>query len=180
MIMEDAPLPVAIVPTMDVEDSDPLALESALSEFVPSRTIFAPGGKKYMVPSTAKSNRHASQMIVSKIRCLLDKKIDELTESMIPLDVRVIKDLTSAAAQLHVMSMDAYGGGKPPVNEGQVSAFEKMATDMVEAAAKGTAAALNDGFEAKLQKIKNLGRATKPVEPVIIDEPEPSAAPANP
>ena len=68
--------------------------------------------------------------------------------------------------QLHSMSMDAYGNGKPPVGENQVAEFERMASGLIEAAAKGTAEGLQTGFDAELKKIQGLGKS-KPVEPII-------------
>lgn len=159
---------LATIPSMDVEEAEPLQLETTLHDFVPSRVVYDRGGKKYQVPATAKANRHSSQMIVSKIRYLLDRKLDALTNLNVPIDVKVIKDLTVAAAQLHAMSVDAYGNGKIPIKEDKAAAFEKMATDLVEAAAKGTATALSDDFNKKLLRIQSLGRATKPAEPINI------------
>lgn len=172
--MAEEPTGKIVVAQMDVDEDDHApASEVTVATYVPHIRVVAPDGRRFVVPATAKANRHTSQIVISKIRDMLDKTLDKLArdaeEKQVPVSIKTLKELTETAARLQEMSFNAYGGGKvPPASEGNSSELERIANGLVRAAAEGAVTAASDGFKDKLERIKQLGKKEKMAEPIDV------------
>jgi hypothetical protein len=138
----------------------PPTKEAELSEFVPSIKVKGPDKKSFIVPVNRAANKAHSQLIVSRLRSIMERRLDEIEQSGEAVGTMEIGRLASAAEAIENMAERAYGSGKG-INAS--SEFEDYAARTVKAVAAGFAMG-NMNFQDRLAKMVKLGKL-KQAEP---------------
>lgn len=138
--------------------------------YAPSLSVVGPRKQKFLVPVNAKANRAHFQLIASRVRGLLEKKIAQMENEDGEFDMLSLKRLTDIALSVEEMSIIAYEG-KKVLKPDEASEFGSLAMGLVRAVAEGNAKGTTEAvFEERLRKMRNLGRnkateiEAKPVE----------------
>lgn len=128
------------------------------AEFAPTLTVVAPDGKDFEVSANARAHRARTQLMASRLMNMVESKIAELEELSkemgggIPM--KTLKELTQLAKEVQSIGTNAYENKKIGPMKG--NEFEQFAFGLVKAATSGAAKA---GFDAKMQRIKALGKS---------------------
>lgn len=157
------PATAAVVESTDLDTAAP---EIKRSDFIPVIVIKDKGNHKFEIAASAIANRAQGQVIVSKVRTLFEKCLDEYIQAKESPSAAIMKAIADAAATIQDMSVTAYEGRGLKGSDG--TDLERLAVGMVRAATEGAAAGASDKFKDRLERIKQLGRhPVKRVEPVV-------------
>lgn len=164
---DEAP-PVVAAPTTQALAAPPAEVKT--QDFSPTLTVIGKKKERIDVAVNAASNRAQGQLMTSKLRTLLNRKLDELLESGEAPDVVTIQKLTVAAEAVQSLSVMSYEG-KKPLGQAMGSELERLAMGVVQSATKGAMQGMTDGmqFRDKVNKMKALGR--KNAEIIVEAEP---------
>lgn len=124
--MPDAEQPLSL----PAPDSQPPAPVS--EAHVETIKVKGPRNRYIDVAANAVANRLHNQIIISKIRGLFEKELDEIEEKQKPLDMLTMTRLATTAATIQEMSLQAYEGKMP--EKGMGADFERFAVATVQAA----------------------------------------------
>lgn len=136
-----------------------------LATFVPAITVRGPDEKAFKVPLNKAANRAANQVLISKVRSILEQKLAAMKPEFTP--ARDLKDMAAAVLTLDKVSQIAYeeqGEGSAIPDFNPTSAVGKMAGALLREAASGFAQGSANAIEDRFARMAKLG-ASKPEEP---------------
>lgn len=148
--------------------------EIAREEFIPSLTIRDKKNHRWEIAANAVANRAHGQIIVSKLRTLYEKTLDDMlkiTESGVPMDPKAMKDITGAGKTIQEMSILAYEG--KGLGEKAQSDLERLAIAMVRAGTEGAAKGGANSYERRRELLAALGKKKQYPSKIIDVTPAP-------
>lgn len=141
--------------------------------YVDSLTIRLKSGERLLVPANEDANRAANQVVISKLRKVLDRQLALIEEKGLVLEPKMMSDLVVAIEKLVSVSSEAYGSPsgnttKSDGGPGHTGAIGRLAGEMIAGAVRGAVEAKEDSLVARMRKIDALGK--KMTEKVVEGE----------
>lgn len=143
-----------------------------LARFVPCLSIRPEaGGDSIKVPINADANKAAGQLLVSKVRSVLEAKLKDMKDNPATVKAKDIKDMADAAEKLDQLSQSAYAenGATPNVDMEPTGAFGRMAGAMLKEAAAGLAEGAANSLNDRFARMAAIG-TTKKEDPKTVIE----------
>lgn len=135
----------------------PAPTEIPLANYAPSIVIAGKRGERFEVAVNAVANRADAQIIVSKLKRLLEKTVQAYLEPDAPApDPLTLSRLMTSAEAVVNMSISAYENKTPKDGGGGMAEYAK---GLIEAAAKGLSAGVHTAADKRAEKMAALGRA---------------------
>ena len=131
------------------------------AEFAPSLTVVTGNNRKYDVSVNAVANRADMQILVAKLKKILDKTVEEYIKTDETLSPTDLGRLMGAAKSVADMSLLAYEAKDPKEGgAGMASYAEKL----LEAAARGVSSGAQTSAERRRKMMADLGKKKDSVE----------------
>lgn len=111
--------------------------------------------KLYEVAANAVANRALMQINVAKLRQMCERTMDVYLKDNLPVDSKTLKTIVEAVSTVEEMSDAAYGDGKA----GKLgNALERLVYATTRAAIDGGAKLAGNNAEARLLRLKRIGK----------------------
>ena len=145
------------------------AAEVKEREFVQTMVVTDIKGNQLDVAINAVANRAKGQILLTKVRLLYEKTLDDYSDAKVTPSAKEIKMLAETGALLSGWSEEAYGEGK--LGGDKVNALERIAFAAAAGGAAGKSVTKNS-YTDRLLKIQQIGKKAKEkkVTPIETDE----------